>query len=91
VSRGCTFLNKNSDKRKTRMTVCHVERKRKGSCRAPLKNTDLRVREVGFGRWTIFTGSWGKLTEGGAIAELHIYLDDLLPHSLGRPPFGGAK
>jgi hypothetical protein len=73
------------------MTVCHVEREREGSCRAPLKNTDLTVREVGFGRWTIFTGSWGKLTEGGAIAELHFHLDDRFPHSLGRPPFGGAK
>jgi len=35
------------------MTVCHVKRKQKGLCRAPLKNTDLTVREVGFGRWTI--------------------------------------
>jgi hypothetical protein len=73
------------------MTVCHVERKRKGSCRTPLKNTDLTVMEVGFGRSTIFTGWRGKLTEGGAIAELHFYLGDLFPHSLGRPPFGGAK
>jgi len=73
------------------MTVCHVKRKQKGLCRAPLKNTDLTVREVGFGRWTIFTGSWGKLTEGGAITELHFYLDNLFPHSLCRSPFGEAK
>ena len=55
------------------------------------KNTDLTVSEVGFGLWTIFTGWWGRLTEGGAIAQLHFYLDDLFPHSLGRPLFGGNK
>ena len=25
----------------------------------------------------------------GVIAQLHFYLDDLFPHSLGRPLFGG--
>jgi hypothetical protein len=55
------------------------------------KNTDLTVSEVGIGLWKIFTGWWGKFTEGRAIAQLHFYLDDLFPHSLGRPPFGGNK
>jgi len=73
------------------MTACHVERKRKGLCRAPLKNTDLTVSEVGFGHWTIFTGSWEKLTEGRAIAELHFYLGSFFPHSLWGPPVGEAK
>jgi hypothetical protein len=27
----------------------------------------------------------------GFIAQLHFYLDDLFPHSLGRPLFGGSK
>ena len=27
----------------------------------------------------------------GFIAQLHFYIDDLLPHSLGRPLFGGKK
>jgi hypothetical protein len=27
----------------------------------------------------------------GVIAQLHFYLDDLFPHSLGRPLFGGKK
>ena len=27
----------------------------------------------------------------GFIAQLHFYLDDLFPHSLGRPLFGGNK
>lgn len=27
----------------------------------------------------------------GVIAQLHFYLDDLFPHSLGRPIFGGAR
>jgi hypothetical protein len=27
----------------------------------------------------------------GFIAQLHFYLDDLFPHSLGRPLFGGKK
>jgi hypothetical protein len=27
----------------------------------------------------------------GFIAQLHFYLDDLFPHSLGRPLFGGDK
>ena len=27
----------------------------------------------------------------GFIAQLHLYLDDLFPHSLGRPLFGGTK
>ena len=29
--------------------------------------------------------------EVGFIAQLHFYLDDLFPHSLGRPLFGGKK
>jgi aryl-alcohol dehydrogenase-like predicted oxidoreductase len=31
------------------------------------KNTDLKVREVGFGLWTISTGWWENFTEGEAI------------------------
>jgi hypothetical protein len=27
----------------------------------------------------------------GFIAQLHFYIDDLFPHSLGRPLFGGRK
>ncbi|PYJ49613.1 MAG: hypothetical protein DME87_08975 [Verrucomicrobia bacterium] len=27
----------------------------------------------------------------GFIAQLHFYLDDLFPHSIGRPLFGGNK
>ena len=27
----------------------------------------------------------------GFIAQLHFYLDDLFPHSLGRPLFGGKR
>jgi hypothetical protein len=27
----------------------------------------------------------------GFIVQLHFYLDDLFPHSLGRPLFGGKK
>ena len=27
----------------------------------------------------------------GVIAQVHLYLDDLFPHSLGRPLFGGRK
>ena len=27
----------------------------------------------------------------GFIAQLHFYLDDLFPHTLGRPLFGGKK
>jgi hypothetical protein len=27
----------------------------------------------------------------GVIAQLHFFLDDLFPHSLGRPLFGGNK
>ena len=27
----------------------------------------------------------------GVIAQLHFYLDDLFPHSLGRPLFGGKR
>jgi hypothetical protein len=30
-------------------------------------------------------------TNVGVIAQLHFYLDDLFPHSLGRPLFGGNK
>jgi hypothetical protein len=30
-------------------------------------------------------------TDVGFIAQLHFYLDDLFPHSLGRPLFGGKK
>ena len=27
----------------------------------------------------------------GVIAQMHFYLDDIFPHSFGRPLFGGAK
>ena len=27
----------------------------------------------------------------GAIAQLHFFLDDLFPHTIGRPLFGGTK
>jgi hypothetical protein len=27
----------------------------------------------------------------GFIAQLHFYIDDIFPHSLGRPIFGGKK
>jgi hypothetical protein len=30
-------------------------------------------------------------TNVGVIAQLHFFLDDLFPHSIGRPLFGGKK
>jgi hypothetical protein len=65
------------------MTAGYVERKRKVFMSRTIHEHRSDVREVRFGRSTIFTSSWGKLTEGGAIAELYFYLDDLFFAQLG--------
>lgn len=40
-----------------------------------LRNTNIKVSEVGFGMWTVSTGWWGKFTEGEAIALMHKAFD----------------
>src|ERR1700746_78839 len=39
------------------------------------KNTDLTVREVGFGLWTINTGWWGEFTDDQAVDLMHKAFD----------------
>src|SRR3954470_4170929 len=40
-----------------------------------LRNSNLKVSEVGFGMWTVSTGWWGKFTAGEAIALMQKAFD----------------
>ena len=46
-------------------------------------------QHVQFGVETIIPINERTGNNVGVIAQLHFYLDDLFPHSLGRPLFGG--